>query len=66
MGVLNVNVNGKTYELDDEMRIEELKEILGFPFDFIVFNSKGERIKGKFKGKVKDGETLFLIPKLLW
>lgn len=66
MGVLHVKINGKTYKLDDQVKVEELKEILGFPFDFIVLNSKGEKIEGKLKGKVKDGETLLLIPRLLW
>ena len=62
MGVIHLKKDGKIYEVDDSMTVEELKALLKLPPRDILINSRGRRIRGVLRGKVKDGESIRNLP----
>jgi len=62
MGIIHLKKDGKTYQLDDQMSVEEAKKAMDLPPNEVLINSQGKVIKGKLGDQVKDGEAMASYP----
>lgn len=62
MGVIHVRKDGMTYQLDEDMTVEDARRVLGLPPNSVLINARGERITGRLRGQVRDGESIAAFP----